>query len=217
LITEEKSLEKEQIVITEIPYQVNKADLVKQIAELVRDKKLLDVSDLRDESKGLGKIRIVIEMKKGANAQFAINRLYKSTRLQNKFDAVMVALVAGVPKTLNLKEFIECYIDYRRKIVRKRTEFDLKKAEDREHIVQGLLIALKNLNEVIEIIKRSREEAGENLIKKFGFTKKQAEAILETKLRQLTALEQDKLKEEEKQLMEFIEKCKKLLAEEKEI
>jgi DNA gyrase subunit A len=216
-VSTEMKKEKEQIVITEIPYQVNKADLVKQIAELVRDKKLLDVSDLRDESKGLGKIRIVIEMKKGANAQFAINRLYKSTKLQTKFDAVMVALVAGVPKTLNLKEFIQVYIDYRRKVVRKRTDFDLKKAEDREHIVKGLLIALKNLDAVIETIKKSREDALDNLMKKFGFTKKQAEAILETKLRQLTAMEHDKLKNEEKDLLELIDKLKKILDDEKEI
>jgi len=216
-VSTEVKKEKEQIVITEIPYQVNKADLVKQIAELVRDKKLLDVSDLRDESKGLGKIRIVIEMKKGANAQFAINRLYKSTKLQTKLDAVMVALVAGVPKTLNLKEFIQVYVDYRRKVVRKRTDFDLKKAEDREHIVKGLLIALKNLDEVIETIKKSREDALDNLMKKFGFTKKQAEAILETKLRQLTAMEHDKLKNEEKDLLELIDKLKKILNDEKEI
>jgi DNA gyrase subunit A len=215
-VSTETKKERELIVITEIPYQVNKSELVKQIAELVRDKKLLDVSDIRDES-SKGKVRIVIEMKKGANSQFAINRLYKSTRLQSKFDAVLVALVAGVPKTLSLKEIINCYIEYRRKIIRKRIEFDLRKAEEREHIVKGLLIALKNLEEIIEIIKRSREEAAENLMKKFSFSKKQAEAILETKLRQLTALEQDKLKEEEKQLLEFIEKCKKILAEEKEI
>src|SRR3989344_4150070 len=214
--TETRKDGKERIVITEIPYQVNKSELVKEIAELVRDKKLLDVHDIRDES-SRGKIRIVIDLKKGANSQFSINRLYKSTRLQSKFDAVLVALVSGIPKTLSLKEIINCYIDYRRKIVRKRTEFDLKKAEEREHIVQGLLLALKNLNEVIEIIKKSREEAAENLMKKFGFTKKQAEAILETRLRQLTALEHDKLKEEAKQLAEFIDKCKKILADEKEI
>ena len=216
-VTTEVKKEKEQIVITEIPYQVNKADLVKQIAELVRDKKLMDVSDLRDESKGLGKIRIVIEMKKGANAQFAINRLYKSTKLQTKFDAVMVALVAGVPKTLNLKEFIQVYIDYRRKVIRKRTDFDLKKAQDREHIVKGLLIALKNIDAIIETIKKSKEDALENLMKKFDFTKKQAEAILDTKLRQLTSMEHDKLKNEEKDLLELIEKLKKILEDEKEI
>ncbi len=216
-VSTETKKEREYIIITEVPYQTNKSELVKQIAELVRDKKLMDVSDIRDESKGLGKIRIVIEMKKGADAQFAINRMYKSTKLQNKFDAVLVALVAGVPKTLNLKEIIQCYVDYRRKIVRKRTEFDLRKAEDREHIVKGLLIALKNLEEVIEVIKKSKEDALENLMKKFSFTKKQAEAILETKLKQLTSMEHDKLKNEEKDLLELIEKLKKILSDEKEI
>ncbi|MFA5258746.1 MAG: DNA gyrase subunit A [Candidatus Pacearchaeota archaeon] len=216
-VTTETHKEKEYVIITEIPYQTNKSELVKQIAELVRDKKLMDVSDIRDESKGLGSIRIVIEMKKGANSQFAINRLFKSTKLQSKFDAVMVALVAGIPKTLNLKQILQCYIDFRRKVVRKRTDFDLKKAEDREHIVKGLLIALKNLNEVIEIIKKSKEDALDNLMKKFDFSKKQAEAILETKLRQLSSLEADKLKKEEEQLLELIDKLKKILLDEKEI
>ncbi|MEK6860211.1 MAG: DNA gyrase subunit A [Nanoarchaeota archaeon] len=215
-VTTETKKEREYVVITEVPYQTNKSELVKQIAELVRDKKLLDVSDIRDES-SKGDVRIVIEMKKGANAQFAINRLFRSTKLQTKFDAVMVALVAGVPKTLNLKEIIEVYIEHRRKIVRKRTEFDLRKAEAREHIVKGLLIALKNLDAVIETIKKSKEDALDNLMKKFGFSKKQAEAVLETKLRQLTALEQDKLKKEEQELLELIDKLKKILADEKEI
>jgi DNA gyrase subunit A len=215
-VNTETKKDREYIIISEIPYQVNKAELVKQIAELVRDKKLMDVSDIRDES-SKGKVRVVIEMKKGANSQFAINRLYKSTRLQTKFDAVIVALDKGVPKRLNLKELIDCYIVFRRKIVRKRTDYDLKKAEDREHIVKGLLIALKNLDAIIELIKKSREDALENLMKKFGFTKKQAEAILETKLRQLTALEHDKLKEEEAKLLEVIEKLRKILGDEKEI
>jgi len=216
-VTTETKKEREYVIITEVPYQTNKSELVKQIAELVRDKKLMDVSDIRDESKGLGKIRIVLEMKKGANSQFAINRLFKSTKLQNKFDAVMVALVAGIPKTLNLKEMVQCYIDFRRKIIRKRTDFDLRKAQDREHIVKGLLIALKNLDAVIETIKKSKEDALDNLMKKFNFTKKQAEAILETKLRQLTSLEQDKLKKEEQELLELIDKLKKILGDEKEI
>lgn len=216
-VTTENKKDREYVIITEIPYQTNKSELVKQIAELVRDKKLMDVSDIRDESKGLGSIRIVIEMKKGANSQFAINRLFKSTKLQSKFDAVMVGLVSGVPRTLTLRDMIQVYIDFRRKIIRKRTDFDLKKAEEREHIVKGLLIALKNLDAVIETIKKSKEDALENLMKKFGFTKKQAEAVLETKLRQLTSLEQDKLKKEEQELLELIDKLKKILADEKEI
>ncbi|MBR9704083.1 DNA gyrase subunit A [Candidatus Pacearchaeota archaeon] len=215
-VTTETKNDREKIVITEVPYQVNKADLVKQIAELVRDKKLMDIADIRDES-SKGKVRIVIDMKKNANSQFAINRLFKSTKLQTKFDAVLVALVNGIPKRLNLRQIIDCYIGFRRKIVRKRTDFELKKAEEREHIVKGLLIALKNLDEIISIIRKSRNDALEKLMKKFSFSKKQAEAILETKLRQLSALEHDKLKEEEKKLLELIDKLKNILNDEKEI
>jgi len=217
-VTTEEGKTKNRVVITEIPYQVNKADLVKQIAELARDKKLTDVSDIRDES-SKGKIRIVVELKKSANPQFTINRLFKSTKLQNRFDAVLVALVSGVPKTLNLREIIDVYINYRRKIIRKRTEFDLKKAEAREHIVKGLLVALKNLDFVIEIIKKSKtiSEASETLQKKLNLSKKQSEAILEITLKQLTSLEQDKLKKEEKELLDLIDKLKKILEDEKEI
>ncbi|MFA5992990.1 MAG: DNA gyrase subunit A [Candidatus Pacearchaeota archaeon] len=212
----ESAKNKELVIIEEIPYQVNKSELIKQIAELARDKKLTDVTDIRDES-AKGDVRIVIELRKDVDSKFTINRLYKSTNLQTKFNAIFVALVNGVPKTLNLRQIIQCYIDYRRKIIRKRTDFDLKKSEDREHIVKGLLIALKNIEEIIEIIKRSKEEACENLMKKFGFSKKQADAILETKLRQLTSLEHDKLKKEEQELLELIDKLKRILGDEKEI
>jgi DNA gyrase subunit A len=215
-VTTESGKTKEAVIIEEIPYQVNKAEMIKQIAELARDKKLTDVTDIRDES-AKGKIRVVIELKKGIDPKFTINRLYKSTTLQTRFNAILVALVNGIPKVLTLKDILQVYINYRRKIIRKRTDFDLKKAEDREHIVKGLLIALKNLDAVIEVIKKSKEEAAENLMNKFGFTKKQAEAILEVKLRQLTSLEHDKLKKEEAELIELIEKLKKILADEKEI
>ncbi len=217
-ITTEERNNKEYIVITEIPYQVNKADLVKQIADLVRDKKLLDVSDLRDES-SKGKVRVVIELKKGANSQFTINRIFKSTRLQNRFDAVLVALEAGIPKTFSLKRMIESYIKYRRRIVRKRTDFDLRKAEAREHIVKGLLIALKNLNSIIETIKKSKTtaDASEALQKKFKLSRKQAEAILDITLKQLTSLEHEKLKKEEKDLLELIKKLSAILGDEGEI
>ena len=211
----ETKKDKESIVITEIPYQVNKSDLIKHIAQLVGEKKLPDIKDLRDES-AKGKVRIVIELKRGANSQFTINRLYKSTRLQSRFDAVLVALVAGVPKQLNLKQIIDVYIRYRQKIVRKRTEFDLRKAEAREHIVKGLLIALKNLDAVIKVIKNSKTPA-EELMKKFKFSKKQVEAILETKLRQLSSMEHDKLKKEEKELLAKIKDLKAILGNEKEI
>jgi len=217
IVTETRK-NKESIVITEIPYQVNKADLVRQIAELAKEKKLPDVSDIRDES-SKGKVRVVIDLKKGANAQFSINRLYKSTKLQTRFDAVLVALVAGIPRQLNLRQIIQCYINYRRKIVRKRIEFGLKKAEAREHIVKGLLIALKNLDKVIETIKKSRTtiDASVSLQTKFKLSKKQAEAILEITLKQLTSLEHEKLKKEERDLLELIKVLKKILSDEKEI
>jgi len=213
----ETKKDRESIIITEIPYQVNKSDLIKHIAQLVGEKKLPDIKDLRDES-SKGKVRIVIELKKGANAQFTINRLYKSTRLQSRFDAVLVALVAGVPKQLNLKQIIQVYIKYRQKIVRKRTEFDLRKAEAREHIVKGLLIALKNLDAIIKVIKNSKSPAiYDELMKKFKFSKKQVEAILETKLRQLSSMEHDKLRKEEKELLAKIKDLKAILGNEKEI
>ncbi len=214
----ESKKDKTSIVITEIPYQVNKAEMIKQVATLARDKKLPDVSDVRDES-AKGKVRVVIELKKGADPKFTINRLYKSTNLQTRFNAILVALVNGVPRQLNLKQILEAYVNYRKKIVRKRTEFDLKKAEDRQHIVQGLLIAQKNIDAVIETIKKSKTtaEASENLQKKFKLTKKQAEAILEITLKSLTALERERLEKEAKELAELIEKLKKILGDEKEI
>jgi len=217
-IANESTKNKELIVIEEIPYQVNKAELVKQIAELARDKKITDVTDIRDES-SKGKVRIVIELRKGIDPKFTINRLYKSTNLQTRFNAILVALVHGIPKTLNLKQIIEAYIDYRRKIIRKRTEFDLNKAEAREHIVKGLLIAQKNIDKVIETIKKSKTgaEASENLQSKFGLSKKQADAILEITLKQLTALEREKLEKEEIDLIELIKKLKIILFDEKEI
>jgi len=217
-VTTEERRGKELIVITEIPYQVNKSELVKQIAELVKDKKLTEVSDIRDES-SKGKVRVVIELKKGANSQFTINRLYKSTRLQSRFDAVLVALEGGIPKTFSLRKIIDSYIKYRRKIIRKRTEFDLRKAEDRLHIVEGLLTALKNLDVIIETIKKSRTtiEASEALQKRFKLSKKQAEAILEITLKQLTSLEREKLQKEEKDLKVLIKELKRILGDENEI
>ncbi len=215
--TEEKK-GKELIVITEIPYQVNKSTLVMQIADLVREKKLTEVSDLRDES-SKGKVRIVIELKKGANSQFTINRLFKSTKLQGRFDAVLVALENGVPKTFTLKQMIESYITFRRKIIRKRTQFDLDRAEKRLHIVEGLLLAQKDIDKIIETIKKSSStsDAKENLVKKFKLSEKQAEAILEITLKQLTSLEREKLEKEEKDLIELIAKLKKILGDENEI
>jgi len=217
-VTTEEKKGREYVVITEIPYQVNKADLVRQIAELVRDKKLTEVSDIRDES-AKGNVRIVIELKKGANSQFTVNRLYKSTRLQSRFDAVLVALEAGIPKTFGLKQMIESYINFRRRIIRKRTDFDLNKAENRLHIVEGLLMALANLDAIIDTIRKSKtaSDASEALQKKFKLSKKQAEAILDITLGKLTALEREKLKKEERDLKEIITKLKKILGDEIEI
>ncbi len=212
--TESESNGKSNIIITEIPYQVNKSDLVKGIAELIRDKKLPDVSDIRDES-ARGKVRVVIELKRGADSKFTINRLYKSTNLQTKFDAVILALVNGVPQVLPLKQILNVYVDYRRKIIRARTKFELKEAEDREHLVQGLLICLKNIDEIVALIKKSREGVAELLMNKFKLSKKQAEAILEMKLRQLTALEHEKLKKEEDELKAKIKELNEILGDEK--
>jgi DNA gyrase subunit A len=216
--TEEGERGKSKIIITEIPYQVNKADLVTQIADLVKEKKLPDIDDIRDES-AKGKVRIVIELRREADPKFTINRLYKFTRLQDRFDANMLALVNGQPKLLNLKQIVETYVNHRRKMIRKRTEFDLNKAEDRLHIVLGLLIAQKNIDEIIHLIKKSKSvaEASEALQSKFALSLKQAQAILETKLHQLTSLEVEKLKNEETDLKTLIEALKKLLGEEKEI
>jgi DNA gyrase subunit A len=213
-VSTESEKDRENIIITEVPYQVNKADLVKSIAELVRDKKLPDISDIRDES-SKGKVRVVIELKNGADSKFTINRLYKSTNLQTKFDAVLIALVNNVPQLLTLKQILQVYIDHRKKMIRNRTNYELKEAEAREHLVQGFLIALKDIEEVVAVIKKSREEAAENLMKKFGLSKKQAEAILEMKLRQLTALELDKLKKEEEELRAKIKEYKEILGDEK--
>jgi len=216
--TDEDGKNREKIIISEIPYQVNKADLVTEIANLVKEKKLPDVNDLRDES-SKGKVRIVIELRREADPKFTINRLYKFTRLQNRFDAIMLALVNGQPKLLNLKQIVETYVHHRRKMVKKRTEFDLNKAEDRLHIVLGLLIAQRNIDEIIHLIKKSHstQEASEALQKKFELSQKQAQAILETKLQQLTSLEVEKLKKEEEDLKQLIKELKTILGDEKEI
>lgn len=209
---------KEAIVITEIPYMVNKSDLVKSIAQLVTDKKLQDVSDLRDES-AKGKVRIVVEMKKGVDPKYTLNKLYKMTNLQTNFDANLLALVGKQPRVLNIKEIIHEYVKYRQQVVRKRAQFDLKKAEDRLELVEGLLIAIKQIDSVVEFIKKSENAtaAHEGLMKKFGLTTRQAKAVLETRLQQLTRLEDGKLKDEEKSLKDGITDLKKLLGSEQEI
>lgn len=217
-IKQEEHKGRTSLIVTEIPYMVNKADLVTEIARLATEKKLSDVSDLRDES-AKGNVRIVIELKKDATPKFTINKLYTLTRLQDSFDVNMLALLDGKPKVLNLREIIEAYVTYRSRIVRNRSAFELKKAEDRLELVLGLLIALKRIDEIVEFIKKSEnaQAAHEGLMKKIGLTTRQAKAVLETRLQQLTRLEDGKLREEEKQLREAIAYLKKLLGSEQEI
>ncbi|MDP1695870.1 MAG: DNA gyrase subunit A [archaeon] len=215
-IEEEKG--RPYILITEIPYMVNKADLVKDIARLATEKKLSDVSDLRDES-SKGKVRIVIELRKGVDPKFTLNKLYKMTNVQTSFDVNMLALVGNQPRVLGLKDILEEYIKYRRKIVRNRSKFELKMAEDRLEIVLGLVIALKDIDKIVELIKKSdnASAAHESLMKKFELTTRQAKAVLEIRLQQLTHMEVGKLKDEEKKLKDIIAELKTLLGDEKEI
>ncbi len=216
--TTETLKNKENIIITEIPYMLNKSILVEQIARLIQDKKIKDVSDLRDES-SKGKIRIVIELKKGANPKFILNSLYKYTRLQESFNVNFLALVKGQPRILNLKNVVEEYVNHRKIMITNRSKFELKRAKERLEIVEGLLIALKNIDNVISAIKKSKSasEASDSLINNFKLSKRQAQAVLETKLQQLTSLEQDNLKNEHNELKEKIAKLEKVLGDIKEV
>lgn len=205
-----------QIIITELPYQVNKSNLIEKIAELVRAKKIEGINGLRDESDKSG-MRVVIELKKDAIPNVVINSLYKNTQLEDTFGIIMLALVDGVPKTFNLHSLTEEYVKHRFNVVVRRTKYDLKKAEEREHILQGLLIALDNLDEVIKTIRSSKDvpTARERLVKKFKLTVIQAQAILDLRLHRLTGLEREKIKEEHKQLMKLIDRLKKILGDDK--
>ncbi|MEK6918596.1 MAG: DNA gyrase subunit A [Nanoarchaeota archaeon] len=209
---------KERIIITEIPYMVNKADLVSQVALLAQEKKLTEISDIRDES-AKGKIRVVIDLKRGVDSKFVINKLYKFTRLQDSFDVNLLALVKGKPVTLDLKRALVEYVRHRTDVVERRTKFDLKKAEDRLEIVQGLIIALKDIDDVITLIKRADNstDAKEKLVHKYKLSIRQAEAILEIRLAALTHLEQDKLKKEGEELEIKIKDLKKILSSKQEI
>lgn len=209
---------KTKIIITEVPYQVNKSVLVEQIATLARDKKLPDLADIRDES-SKGKVRIVIELRKDSEPKFTLNRLYKYTQLRVSFNANMLALVGSVPRLLTLREYIKVYISHRQGVIRKTKEFDLKKAEARLHIVEGLIVAQSNIDEVVRLIRaaRGKIEAASQLKAKYNLSDKQVEAILEMRLHQITSLEFEKLNSEEKHLRELIEKLNKILGDEKEI
>ncbi|MFA5094844.1 MAG: DNA gyrase subunit A, partial [Candidatus Omnitrophota bacterium] len=209
---------KESIVITEIPYQVNKANLIENIAQLVTDKKVDGISDIRDESDKDG-LRVVIELKRDANAQVVLNQLFKHTQLEISFGIIMLALVENRPKVLNIKQMLECYIKHRKEIVIRRTKFDLARAKERAHILEGLKKALANLDKIIELIKKSKSEADakEGLIRKFGFSEVQAQAILEMQLRRLTALEREKIEAEYLELIKKIEYLESILKSEKKV
>ena len=207
---------KTRIIVTELPYMVNKANLVTKIAELAKTKKIDGITDLRDESSREG-MRIVIELRRDANANIILNHLYKHTQLQDSFGIIMLALVNNEPKVMNLLEVLQYYLEHQKDVVTRRTKYDLNKAEERDHILQGLLIALDNIDEVIRIIRASAntQEAKDNLIERFGLSDAQAQAIVDMRLRALTGLEREKLEAEHAELVKLISELKAILADEK--
>ena len=215
-VIEELPKGKQQIVVTEIPYQVNKAKLVERIAELVKDKKVEGISDLRDESNRNG-MRIVIELKRDFNANIVLNNLYKHSQMEETFSVIMLALVNGQPKVLNLKQILYHYVQHQKDVVTRRTKFELNKAEARAHILEGLRIALDNIDAVISLIRASKttQEAKSGLMEKFGLTDIQAQAILDMRLQRLTGLERDKIEAEYEELIKKINRLKEILANER--
>ncbi len=203
---------REQLVITELPYQVNKANLIEKIADLVRDKKLDDVSNVRDESDRDG-LRVVVELKKDAIPEIVLNNLFKHTQMQNTFGVIMLALVKGRPRVLNLREVMAHFLEHRNEVVVRRTQFELDAAERRAHILEGYIIALDNIDEVIETIKKSRdaETARMNLMQKFSLSEIQAKAILDMRLQRLTGLEREKIVDEYRETLKLIERLKSIL------
>ena len=215
LIETNQRTDRESIIITEIPYQVNKAKLIETIAGLVRDKKIEGISEVRDESDREG-MRIVVEVKRGEQSAIILNHLYKHTQMQSSFGIIMLALVNNEPRVLNLKEMLRYFVEHRREVVVRRSQYELRKAEERAHILEGLKIALDNLDEIINLIKRSRtpEEARGALITRFTLSVLQAQAILDMRLQRLTGLEREKLEEEYRQLIELIAYLNSVLASE---
>jgi DNA gyrase subunit A len=210
---------RQRLVVTELPYMVNKARLSEKIAHLVQTRKIVDIADLKDESSGRGGMRLVIDLRRGAHPHIVLNQLYKHTQLQETFGVIMLALVDGVPRTLTLPQLIRHYIDHQVEVVTRRTAYELRKAEERDHIVLGLLIALANIDEVIRIIRRSADadEARTNLMEKFELSEIQANYILDMPLRRLTRLERQKLEAEHKELLATIKRLKALLKSPKAI
>ncbi len=206
---------RDSLIITELPYQVNKANLIEKIAELARDKKIEGIAELRDESDKDG-MRVVIETKRDAVPEVVLNQLYKQTQLQDTFGIILLALVDGTPKVMSLKELLEVFISFRLDVVVKRTEFDLKKAEARAHILEGLKIALKNIDKIVETIKKSKDPqaARQSLMEGFGLSEIQAQAILDMRLQRLTGLETDKIISEYKDVIQHIAELKGILESE---
>ena len=207
---------KSRIIVTELPYMVNKARLIEKIAELVKEKRIDGITDLRDESDREG-MRICIELRKDVNANVIMNQLYKHTQLQDSFGVIMLALVNNQPKVMNLKDMLTYYIRHQEDVVTRRTQYDLNKAEERDHILQGLLIALDNIDEVIRIIRSSAntQAAKEGLIQRFDLSEVQAQAIVDMRLRALTGLEREKLEQEHEELLKKIQEYKAILADKK--
>ncbi len=210
---EESNRGKQQIIVTEIPYQVNKARLIEKMAELVKDKRIEGISEIRDESNRKG-MRIVIELKKDANAQIILNRLFKHTQMQESISMIMLAIVDGRPKILNLREILDEYLKHQKEVVTRRTIFDKKKAEARAHILEGYRIALDNIDEIIKIIRNSYNDAKEKLMDRFSLSEIQAQAILDMQLRRLQGLEKEKIENEYQELMKRIAYYAELLADE---
>ena len=209
---------RQRIIVTEIPYQVNKAMLIENMADLVKDKKITGISDLRDESDREG-MRIVIEIKRDANANIVLNQLYKHTRLQDTFGINMLALVDNKPEVLNLKQILEHYVAFQKEVITRRTQFELDKASARAHILEGLIIALDHIDEVIKLIRSSKttQEAKQGLMENFALSEKQAQAILDMRLQRLTGLEREKIDAEYAELMKTIEALKAILADETKV
>src|SRR5207302_6727863 len=215
---EQVGKDRENIVITEIPYQVNKARLVERIAELVQNKKIEGIADVRDESDREG-MRVVVEVKRGEEAQLVLNHLYKLTQMQESFGMILLAITGGQPREMGLLELLRLFLEHRREVVIRRTRHDLRRAEEREHILLGFAKALENLDEVIKLIRRSKspKEAKEGLMARWSFSDRQAQAILDLQLHRLTQMEREKIAEELKQIQARIAELKEILASEKKL
>ena len=211
---EESSNGKQKIIVTSLPYQVNKAKLIENIANLVKEKRIEGIAELRDESDRENAVRIHIGLKKDANARVVLNQLYKNTQMQDTFGIIMLALVDGEPKVLTLRQCLDHYIDHRKHVILRRTQFDLDKALARAHILEGLKIALDNIDEVINIIRSSYDDAKEKLMQRFGLSEIQAQAILDMRLKTLSGLQREKIEEEYNELMKLIAHLKEILASE---